>query len=136
MIFTDTGLAAYLLGIGTAKQAARDPLRGSLYENLVIIECLKQRLNLGKRPELYFFRDTHGNEVDLVMREERKLIPIEIKSAATFTADFLKGIDRFRRTVGERCTDGFVLYNGRERFNIKGTEVLNPLYHGEIPFVR
>jgi predicted AAA+ superfamily ATPase len=134
--FTDTGLAAHLLGIETAEQAARDPLRGGLYENLVILEFLKARLNRGKRPELYFYRDTYGNEVDLVLREGRALIPIEIKSAATFTPDFLKGIERFRRALGERCSGGFVLYGGSERFTVKGTKVLNPISHrGEEDFL-
>jgi predicted AAA+ superfamily ATPase len=85
--FTDTGLASFLLGIRTASQAARDPLRGGLYENLIILEILKSRYNRGIRPELYFFRDSHGNEVDLLIREERKLLPVEIKSSATFSPD-------------------------------------------------
>lgn len=52
--FYDTGLAAFLLGIETPEQAARDPLRGALFENLVLLEILKNRLNAGNRPELYF----------------------------------------------------------------------------------
>jgi hypothetical protein len=55
--------------------------------------------------------------------------PIEIKSAATFTPDFLKGIDQFGSAVGKRCAPGFVLYNGSEEYTIKGTRVLNPILH-------
>jgi len=91
--FCDSGLAAYLLGIRTPNQVYRDPLRGGLYENLLILEILKIHLNAGRRPELFFYRDTHGNEVDIVLKAGRRLIPIEIKSAATFTPDFLKGIE-------------------------------------------
>jgi predicted AAA+ superfamily ATPase len=127
--FSDTGLACHLLAITSRNQARRDPLRGGLYENLVILEVLKARMNRGMRPELYFFRDTHGNEVDLVLREGNTLIPVEIKSASTFTRDFLKGIERFRSVVGQRSTGGFVLYDGRERFTVKGTKVLNPITH-------
>jgi uncharacterized protein len=127
--FSDVGLAAYLLGIETADQLFRDPLRGGLYENFVILEILKARLNRGIRPELFFYRDTHGNEVDLVIRQARKLIPLEIKSAATFTPDFLKSINHFEEVVGERCARGFVLYNGQEQFTLKGTQVMNPLLH-------
>lgn len=129
LYFNDTGLVSYLLGITSQEQAARDPLRGSLYENLVILEILKARLNRGKRPELYFYRDTHGNEVDLVVWEGRSLIPVEIKSAATFTPDFLKGIERFRKASGERCAGGFVLYNGRQQYKLKGTRVFNLFVH-------
>ncbi|HEO70362.1 MAG TPA: ATP-binding protein, partial [Candidatus Hydrogenedentes bacterium] len=62
--FTDPGLAAYFLGIHSKEQAARDPLRGGLYENLVIVEIMKGAFNRGIRPELYFYRDSNGNEVD------------------------------------------------------------------------
>ncbi len=130
--FNDVGLAAYLLGIETATQLHRDPLRGGLYENLVILEILKSRLNRGTRPEMFFYRDTHGNEVDLVVRRARTLIPLEIKSAATFTPDFLKSIDHFGSVVGDRCAQGFVLYNGQEQHTLKGTQVMNPILHAGI----
>ena len=125
--FTDTGLASFLLGIRTASQAARDPLRGGLYENLIILEILKSRYNRGIRPELYFFRDSHGNEVDLLIREERKLLPVEIKSSATFSPDFLKGIKMFNNLVGTRGEHGMVLYNGEQTLNVHGVRVFNPL---------
>jgi len=127
--FSDVGLAAYLLGIETSDQVSRDPLRGGLYENLLILEILKSRLNYGKRPELFFYRDTHGNEVDLIITAARNLIPVEGKSAVTFTPDFLKGIERFRKIAGDRCSKGYVLYNGHEQYTLKGTRVFNPLVH-------
>jgi hypothetical protein len=130
--FNDVGLAAYLLGIETSEQVSRDPLRGGLYENLFVLEILKHRLNYGKRPELYFYRDTHGNEVDLIIKAARNLIPFEIKSAVTFTPDFLKGIEHFRKIAGDRCSKGYVLYNGHEQYTLKGTQVFNPFVHGEL----
>jgi len=127
--FNDVGLAAYLLGIETADQVSRDPLRGGLYENLFILEVLKSCLNYGKRPELFFYRDTHGNEVDLIIKAARNLIPFEIKSAATFTPEFLKGIEHFRKIAGNRCSNGYVLYNGHEQYTLKGTRIFNPFVH-------
>ena len=127
--FNDVGLAAYLLGIETADQVFRDPLRGGLYENLLILEVLKSCLNYGKRPELFFYRDTHGNEVDLIIKAARNLIPFEIKSAATFTPEFLKGIEHFRQIAGDRCSKGYVLYNGHEQYTLKGARVFNPFVH-------
>jgi predicted AAA+ superfamily ATPase len=132
LYFTDPGLVAHLVGIDTAGQASRDPMRGALYENLVIVEVLKQRLNAGLLPSLFFYRDTNGNEVDLVVKDGRNLVPVEIKSAATFTADFLKGLERFRAAAGSRASGGFLLYNGKERFNVKGVSVLNPLLQRDI----
>ncbi|MBW1854177.1 MAG: DUF4143 domain-containing protein [Deltaproteobacteria bacterium] len=82
-------------------------------------------------PELYFYRDTHGNEVDLVVRDGGKLHPVEIKSASTFTPDFLTGIKRFQKVVGdEQCGPPAVIYNGDETFKVKGTRVFNLFRHG------
>ncbi len=127
LYFTDTGLAAFLLGIRTAEQAARDPLRGGLYENLIILEIMKYRLNQGRRPDLYFFRDTHGGEVDLLIREQGKLFPVEIKSSVTFSKSFLKGIERFRSLTSNCRADGAVLYNGEQRFQVKNVHIFNLL---------
>jgi predicted AAA+ superfamily ATPase len=130
LYFTDAGLAAFLLNLETSDQVARDPVRGGLFENLVVQEVLKEILNRGERPDLFFFRDTLGNEVDLIIREHRTLIPIEIKSAETFSPSFLKGIDRFRKVVGDRCSSGFVVYNGRDSYTLKETEIFNPMIYG------
>jgi predicted AAA+ superfamily ATPase len=129
LYFTDPGLVAFLLGIETADQARRDPLRGALYENLLILEVLKTRLSKGLTPGLYFYRDTNGNEVDLVIRSGRTLIPVEIKSSETFTPDFLKGIQSFRGVVGKRSQSGAILYNGPESYVYRGVSVLNPFRH-------
>jgi len=125
--FTDVGLAAFLLGIHTPEQAAHDPLRGALYENLVIAEILKGACNRGLRPELYFYRDTHGNEVDLLIRESGTLTPVEIKSAATFSPDFTKGIERLGAAGVDHLTPGVVLYNGDRTFEVHGVRAFNPL---------
>ncbi len=125
--FSDVGLASFLLGILTEAQAARDPLRGNLYENLVIGEVIKGAFNRGIRPEIYFYRDSHGNEVDLIIREGGRLIPIEIKSAATFSRDFLRGLDHFKRLGIENVESGVVFYNGVQEYSIGGVRILNPL---------
>ncbi len=130
LYFTDTGLVAHLLGIETPAQAKRDPLRGGLYENLIILEALKALYNAGKRPQMYFYRDTNGNEVDLVIKHQRHLVPIEIKSAETFTRDFLKGIEQFCSAAKGLCKPGYVLYNGSKSFKIRDISVQNPLIHG------
>jgi hypothetical protein len=127
IFFTDVGLAAFLLGIHTAEQASRDPLRGSLYENLVVADIVKGALNKGIRPEVYFFRDSHGNEVDLLIREKGALTPVEIKSAATFSTDFVKGLERFQALGIKRVAPGAVLHNGEQKFNVRGTRIFNPL---------
>jgi hypothetical protein len=132
IFFTDVGLSAFLLGIHTAEQASRDPLRGSLYENLIMVDIIKGALNKGIRPEIYFFRDSHGNEVDLLIREKGALIPVEIKSAATFSTDFVKGLERFRALKIKRIRPGAVLYSGDQSFDVRGVRVLNPIHVKDI----
>jgi hypothetical protein len=130
--FTDVGLAAFLLGIHTAEQASRDPLRGNLYENLVIVDIMKSALNRGIRPEVYFLRDSHGNEIDLLIREKGVLTPVEIKSAATFSTTFLKGLKWFHTLGVKQTLPGAVLYNGEQSFDIHGIRVLNPIHAEDI----
>ncbi len=125
--FTDVGLATFLLGITTRDQATHDPLRGNLYENLVIADIMKEIFNRGLRPELYFFRDSRGNEVDLLIKDGRRLMPIEIKSAATFTPDWLKGLDYIHSLGLTHLERGVVLYNGAKSFNLNGTRIFNPI---------
>jgi predicted AAA+ superfamily ATPase len=88
---------------------------------------LKGALNRGIRPEVYFFRDSHGNEVDLLIREKGELTPVEIKSAGTFSADFLKGLERFQALKIKRGNPGAVLYNGERRFTVRDVRIFNPL---------
>ena len=128
--FADVGLACFLLGIHSADQLSRDPLRGGLYENFIVLEILKYRLNHGLYPNLYFYRDSHGNEVDLIIRNGRNLKPIEIKSAKTFIPDFTRGIMNFRDTVGKKCSSGIVVYNGKDEHHYQDIHILNPLLHG------
>jgi len=130
LYFTDIGLACFLLNLTSAEQIERDPLRGNLYENLLVMDQVKTLLNSGKPPHLYFYRDSHGHEVDLLIPSGTRLIPIEIKSSATFHPTFIRGIKNFRKTVGEdKCLPGEIWYNGDARHSFKEEQILNPLIH-------
>ncbi len=109
--FTEPGLACWLLGIESPKEVARDPLHGYLFENMVVVEALKARLNAGQEPRLYFWQDSHRNEVDLIYERQRKLVPIEIKSAMTWHSDMAANLLKFQRTVPE-AQKGFLIYSG------------------------
>lgn len=125
LYFTDVGFAAYMLGIESEIHISRDPLRGGLFENLVILELMKTRLNKGLEPQLYFFRDQHGNEVDVIYKSANTLIPIEIKAAQTFNNSFLKGIDYFNKLIGNQLNQGFLIYSGNLEQTINNTILLN-----------
>ncbi len=96
LYFTDTGLACHLLGIDSTNQLIKDPLYGNLFENWVIVELMKTRYNQGVDPNFYFYQDTAGQEVDLIVQKGSQLIPIEIKSSKTFSKSLLKGLLQFQ----------------------------------------
>ncbi|MDP1621411.1 MAG: ATP-binding protein [Bacteroidales bacterium] len=111
--FYDSGLASYLLGITNGEQLSRDPLRGALFENLVIMEVIKQRYNRGEDPSVFFFRDSHHKEVDLILKKGHQLTAVEIKSSATYHPDFLKGLNYIDRLFGERISGLYLIYDGQ-----------------------
>ncbi len=121
--FYDTGLACALAGIHTVEQLKHDPLRGRLFENLVILEKIKRSYNAGHRPDIYFYRDSNGVEVDLVEHSGRKLFPTEIKSSSTFNPEFCKNLAKFAERYPDKCEKASVVYCGLEAFTFKGIAV-------------
>lgn len=109
--FCEPGLAAWQLGIRTPAQAARDPAFGGLFENMVVLEALKARLNAGHTPDLYFIRDQHGTEIDLVIEDRSSLHLFEIKSSASYSADFARNLETMRRTI-PGVASATVVYGG------------------------
>ena len=124
LYFTDVGLVCYLLGIETPEQVTRDPLIGGLFENMVVLEAVKTRLNKGFDPNLFYFRDNNKNEVDLIYKKQRMLTPIEIKSAMTFNENLLKGIAYFQRTSNQ-AQKGYLVYSGDLTFERDNVHVIN-----------
>ena len=122
--FTDTGLLCYLLGIEKPEQLERDPLIGQIFENLVVIECLKSRYNQGLNHNLFFYRSDKGQEVDLIYKKGRQLIPIEIKSAMTFSSEFLKGINYFYK-ISNSDNRGYVVYSGKLVYESEKYSLMN-----------
>lgn len=121
--FTDVGLLTYLLDIEKPEQISRDPLVGSLFENLVVLELLKTRYNRGLTAGLYYFRDSHGNEVDILHKSGHALTGIEIKSAATWNSNFLNGLKRFS-TSNAALNQSAVVYNGETITFSDGTQAV------------
>ena len=114
--FCDTGLVSYLLGIETPEQMIRDPLLGNIFENFVVIEALKTRLNLGLEPNLYFFRNSNGLEIDLILQEQNKLKLFEIKSGKSLNDEFCRNMKNFsakyNEDIASDSTKGTVIYSG------------------------
>lgn len=127
--FTDTGLACRLLGLTTPTEVSKHYLVGGLFENFVIVELKKYILNHSKSAKLYFYRDSNGNEVDLLIDGGLSQIPVEIKSGATFSTEFLKGLEYWSKLRSEQPHTkevllGFVIYNGTQAHKTKNYELI------------
>ena len=128
--FCDTGLAAYLLGIETPTQMQRDPLLGNLFENLVVNEALKARYNYGAEPNLFFFRNSKGLEIDIILKENRILNLFEVKSGKALNDDFTKNMEKFRKLFPAHVSSasdskGTVIYSGDNYDSYKNYSYLN-----------
>lgn len=110
--FYDTGLACSLLGISNIQVLDTHPLRGSLFENMVITEFLKENFSRGSSGNLFFWRDNTGNEIDLILDQDNKLTPVEIKSGQTITDEYFKNLRFWAKLSGSES--GYVVYGGQD----------------------
>ena len=125
LYFYDVGLAAYLLGIETVTQMERDPLRGNLFENMVIAELVKKRFNRGLDHNLFFYRDSNGNEVDILFKQANLFFPAEVKAASTFNRDFLRSLLHVRKQRVPLGNDSYIIYSGIQEMKVEGVQLLN-----------
>ena len=112
LYFNDPGLACYLLDIESPKQLALDKMRGAIFENLVVMECIKHRFNQGKEGNVFFYRDSNGQEVDILVKEEGQLTAIEVKSSMTYQADFAKTLKMLPQWTSTPIVRRSVVYGG------------------------
>jgi predicted AAA+ superfamily ATPase len=124
LYFYDVGLASWLLGIRTTEQMVTHPLRGNIFETFVISELIKSRLNRGERPNMYFWRDSNGNEVDVIVENGASLLPIEIKSGKTVVRDSFAGLDKWRTLAGDAAMEPILIYGGDEEYRQNGVRVV------------
>ena len=124
--FSEVGLAAYLLGIQNAGQVEQHPLFGNLFENMVVADRLKQRLNRGEEPNLYYYRDARQLEVDLIKEDGQSLAAFEIKSAATANERFTDGLNQLR-AMSKNVKSCSVIYSGQHIADYKACTFRNYL---------
>ncbi len=126
LYFYDVGFTSYLLGIQRPEHLHSHPLRGSLFENLVIADLVKQMLNHVVAPNLYFYRDSNGNEVDCVQELGTGFRLFEIKSGQTIASDYFDGISRFKKSLQilENDCESYVIYGGNKTSYRHNTNVI------------
>ncbi len=123
LYFLDTGLAAFLLGIKHAEQLRYHPLRGSLFETFVVSELIKMQLHVGNKDISFFYRDSRGSEIDIILDHGLHLDLIEVKSSETIKADLFKNFSKFALDVPIE-TKQYMIYAGNKKQHRFNTSVM------------
>ena len=123
LYFVDAALAAWLMGIRDAATLEIHPARGALFETWVVSELHKHSLNRGQASPLYFWRDSSGHEVDVVVETPLGSRPIEIKSGSTFASDWLTGLNKWLKVSNENQQVPQLVYGGDESYERGGVNV-------------
>ena len=112
LYFNDPGLACYLLDIETPQQLDRDKMRGAIFENMIVMEAIKHRYNMGLEGGVFFYRDSNQNEVDLLTKQEGELTAIEVKSSMTYSSSFEKALTQIEGWIKTPISNKTIVYSG------------------------
>lgn len=112
LYFNDPGLACYLLDIETPQQLDRDKMRGAIFENMIVMETIKHRYNMGLEGGVFFYRDSNQNEVDLLIKQEGELTAIEVKSSMTYSSSFEKALTQIEGWIKTPISKKAIVYSG------------------------
>ncbi len=124
LYFNDTGLLSSLLGIRNADQLPIHYLWGNIFENLIISDFRKNLFNSGIYQNLYFWRDSSGNEIDCIFEDGPVIKAIEIKSSLTFNADFLNNLRIIKKISGKYSIKTILIMAAPDYYEIDETIVL------------
>ena len=112
LYFNDPGLACYLLDIESPQQLDRDKMRGAIFENMIVMEAIKHRYNMGLKGGVFFYRDSNQNEVDLLIKQEGELTAIEVKSSMTYSSSFEKALTQIEGWIKTPISKKAIVYSG------------------------
>ena len=112
LYFNDPGLACYLLDIESPQQLDRDKMRGAIFENMIVMEAIKHRYNMGLEGGVFFYRDSNQNEVDLLIKQEGELTAIEVKSSMTYSSSFEKTLTQIEGWIKTPISRKAIVYSG------------------------
>lgn len=125
LYFLDTGIATFLLGLHAREPLMQGPMRGPIFETMVVAEWVKAFCNRGERPELYYWRSKAGIEVDLIIDRNGRLYPIEIKATSTVQPGHAENLNKWRELAGDMAARGLIIADVAESFEIKGCRAIS-----------
>lgn len=123
LYFLDTGLLCYLQRIRDAEDLRQHAMRGAVFETFVVAEAVKRLWHSGQEPDLHFWRDSEGHEVDLVAESGKRVLAVEVKSAETFATDFTAGLDYWLKLAKQTGIQSMLVYGGHEPLTYKQHQV-------------
>ncbi len=123
LYFIDTGLLCYLLQIRSPEELFHRAERGAVFESFIVSELYKNFLHRGEQPSLYFWRDSTGHEIDIIIDLGMRLIPVEAKSAQTVVSDFFNNLNYWRKISGDETAPSVLFYGGDQSFRRSGVSV-------------
>lgn len=115
VFFMDTGMLCYLTGLRDAAHAARGPMGGKIMETAVLSEVFKALVHRGLEPRVYFWRTSRGDEVDIIVEVDGKLVPVEVKLSSTPRPAMASSIQAFQADLRDKSAPGFVVHSGDSR---------------------
>lgn len=125
LYFYDTGLLCYLLRIRSGDELTTHAARGAIFETFIISELFKNFYNHGREPDIFFWRDSTGHEVDVIVDLGQEQIPIEIKSGQTFVSDFFAGLEYWQSLSNRENNRPILVYGGQESYFRKNAAVIS-----------
>lgn len=125
LYFNDPGLACFLLDIETPRQLERDKMQGAIFENYVVMEVIKHRYNHGMLGGVYFYRDSHQNEVDILLKQEGEITAIEVKASMTYHTSFNRHIARIQEWVNIPVARRIIVYTGNFENTVGDIRLIN-----------
>jgi predicted AAA+ superfamily ATPase len=116
LYFLDSGLLCYLLQIKSPQELNHRAERGAIFESYVVSELLKNFVHRGNQPSLFFWRDSAGHEIDVIIDLGTRRIPLETKSGQTVVSDFFDTLAYWRDLSGDPHTPAALVYGGDKSF--------------------
>jgi hypothetical protein len=113
--FSDVGTLCHLTGLKDSGHAATGPMGGAIFETAVLMEIIKTIIHRGQEPQVYFWRTSAGAEVDIVVAEGGRLIPLEVKLSATPRPAMARNLTSFQKDLQDHAAPGYIVHSGEVR---------------------
>jgi len=133
LYFYDTGVACSLLGIRDENQVNLHFMKGALFENLIINEFIKRNFHHGENRQPYFWQDSHGKEIDCLLVDGEKIVPVEIKSGKTIADSYFDSLKYWRELTDMTESRGYVVYGGENSLQTKAGALISWRQLNQIP---